>query len=81
MRRDDDLFGSVDRFGGNSRSVEAQSMLDLRPIVTAEFDGEPVKLLVDTGASGLLLFPDYVKKRGLWDHYPKAIPSALTSVR
>lgn len=51
-----------------------------RPIVTAEFDGQPVKLLVDTGyAGGLFLYADYVKSRGLWDHYPKRAEGMIRS--
>ncbi|HYF22359.1 MAG TPA: aspartyl protease family protein [Caulobacteraceae bacterium] len=45
---------------------------DPRPTIRAEIDGAPVKLLLDTGAdSALFLFPDYVKRAGLWDRYPR----------
>lgn len=73
--------GSLDRLGAFTTSEAYQSVRDHRPVVAAEFDGQPVKLLIDTGAQGgLFLYPDYVKARGLWDHYPRPIESGIRTV-
>lgn len=73
--------GSLDRLGAFSRDSTYQSFRDHRPVVTAEFDGQPVKLMVDTGATGsLFLFPDYVRSRGLWDHYAKSADTSFGTV-
>lgn len=75
------LQGSADPLGVHARSTFAHDNLDLRPIVLAEFDGEPVKLLLDTGSDGgLTLLPAYVKKRGLWDHYARSVPAGMTTI-
>jgi predicted aspartyl protease len=38
--------------------------------VQAKLDGNPIQLLVDTGAqSSILLFPEYVHAKNLWNHY------------
>ncbi len=66
--------GSVDPLGAYSNDDNNQLIKDHRPVIEAEFDGERVKLMVDSGSSdGLFLFPDYVKRKGLWDHYGKAL--------
>jgi predicted aspartyl protease len=73
--------GSLDRLGAFTMSEEYQEFRDHRPVVNAEFDGQPVKLLVDTGADGsLFIYPDTVKARGLWDRYPGWQESGVGSV-
>jgi predicted aspartyl protease len=74
-------FGTLNRMGANAMDPTHYQDLDHRPVIDAVFDGQPVRLLVDTGFTGMLfLYPDYVKKRGLWDHYPKYLDSGLTTV-
>jgi predicted aspartyl protease len=73
--------GSLDRLGAFSRDSAYQEVRDHRPIISAEFDGQPVKLLLDTGATdSLFLFPDYVRARGLWDHYPTSMDGRFGTV-
>lgn len=68
-------YGSVSRFGDYSTDFENQLARDHRPVIDAELDGEAVKLMVDTGSDGgLFLYPDYVKRKGLWDYYPEHRP-------
>lgn len=74
-------FGTMNRLGANAVDAQHFQDLDQRPVIDATFDGQPVRLMVDTGSTGMLfLFPDYVKKRGLWDHYPKFLDSSFTSI-
>lgn len=74
-------FGTMNRLGANAIDAQHFQDLDQRPVIEATFDGQPVRLLVDTGATGMLfLFPDYVKKRGLWDHFTKHLDSGFTSI-
>ncbi|HYE44455.1 MAG TPA: aspartyl protease family protein [Caulobacter sp.] len=74
-------FGTMNRMGTSAVDPEHFQDLDHRPVIDAAFDGQPVRLLVDTGATGMLfLFPDYVKKRGLWDHYPKHLESGIGTI-
>lgn len=73
-------FGTSNRMGATAIDPEHFQDLDHRPVIDATFDGQPVRLLVDTGFTGMLfLFPDYVKKRGLWDHYPRSLESGLST--
>lgn len=74
-------FGSVNRLGTAARDEALVNQLDQRPVIKVELDGNPVRLLVDTGNSmSLFLTPDYVKAEGLWDHYPKAAESAVRTI-
>ena len=74
-------FGTVNRLGANATDADHYQDLDNRPVIDAVFDGQPVRLMVDTGFQGMLfLFPDYVKKRGLWDHYPKHLDSGIATI-
>lgn len=74
-------FGSANIMGGYATEQDARLGRDHRPVIGAEFNGQAVKLMIDTGASGgLFLFPDYVKKQGLWDKSAKFMPMALGSV-
>ncbi|WGM40266.1 aspartyl protease family protein [Caulobacter sp. NIBR1757] len=74
-------FGTMNRLGANAIDAQHFQDLDQRPVIEAVFDGQPVKLMVDTGFQGMLfLFPDYVKKRGLWDHYPKHLDSGISTI-
>ena len=76
-----DTFGSLNRLGANARDEGSVNQLDQRPVIRAELDGSPIKLLVDTGSSAsLFLRPDYVKSQGLWDHYPKAVEGSVRTV-
>jgi len=46
------------------------------PVVHAELDGEPLKLIVNTGcASGLVLGPSAVRRLKLWDSHERYIKS------
>lgn len=50
-------------------------------VVGAVLDGQPVRLLVDTGSPGsVLLFSDSVAKLRLWNHYPKYRPDTAESI-
>ncbi len=72
--------GSIDRMGALSTDDNNLLLKDHRPIIEAEFDGEQIKLMVDTGSSGgLFLFPRYVKRRGLWDHFPNHQADSITT--
>lgn len=74
-------FGSANIMGGYATEREARIVKDHRPVIDAEFNGQAVKLMVDTGASGgLFLFPDYVKKQGLWDKSSKFEPMRMGTV-
>ncbi|MDO8379117.1 aspartyl protease family protein [Phenylobacterium sp.] len=73
--------GSLDRLGASSSDDNNQLLKDYRPVIDAEFNGEPVKLMVDTGSdSGLFLFPDYVRRKGLWDHFPRYQPGSFRTL-
>ncbi|MDO8800135.1 aspartyl protease family protein [Phenylobacterium sp.] len=62
--------GSLDRMGAYTNDDNNKLIKDHRPVIDAEFNGERIKLMVDTGsAGGLYLFPDYVKRKGLWDSF------------
>lgn len=62
--------GSLDRMGAYTNDDNNKLIKDHRPVIDAEFNGERVKLMVDTGSDGgLFLFPDYVKRKGLWDSF------------
>lgn len=72
--------GSAARLGRRSNDEVVVNDLDQRPVVHAELDGQPLRLLVDTGAqSSLLLSPDYVKAKGLWDSYPKSVETGIST--
>lgn len=74
-------FGSVNRLGTGARDEALVNELDQRPVIEAELDGQRLRLLVDTGATmSLFLRPDYVKARGLWDHYPRTAQSAVRTI-
>lgn len=76
-----DTRGSAARLGRLSSEEVVVNSLDQRPVVLAELDGQPVRLLIDTGAqSSLVLFPDYVKKRGLWDSYPRHVETGIVTM-
>ena len=76
-----DTFGSVNRLGTAAQDEGNVNRLDQRPVIKVELDGQPVKLMVDTGSSmSLFLRPDYVRSQGLWDHYPKAAESAVRTI-
>lgn len=65
------VAGSVDRMGSYTNDDNNQLSMDHRPVIEAELDGERVLLGVDTGSDyGLFLFPDFVKRKGLWDRFP-----------
>lgn len=75
------VAGSLDRLGAFTNDDNNQLIKDHSPVIDAEFNGERVKLLVDTGASlGLFLFPDYVKRMGLWDQFPKHQPGGIRTL-
>lgn len=78
-----DTQGSAARLGRRSNEEVVVNSLDQRPVVRAELDGQPLRLLIDTGApSSLVLFPDYVKAKGLWDSYPRHVETGImTAVR
>lgn len=72
------VSGSLDRMGSYTNDDSNQLIMDHRPVIEAEFDGERVRLGVDSGSdAGLFLFPEYVKEKGLWDRFPN--PQAGTS--
>ena len=51
-------------------TIERVRSEGVRPVVKGLLDGRPVSLLMDTGAqAGVLLFPDYVRRNGLWEKY------------
>ena len=69
------------RLGTAAQDEGNVNRLDQRPVIKVELDGQPVKLMVDTGSSmSLFLRPDYVRSQGLWDHYPKAAESAVRTI-
>lgn len=71
-------FGSVSRLGADD---DSRSQLDHRPVIEVELDGEKIKLMVDTGAhSSILLRPDYVRAKGLWDHYPRSTQTSIRTI-
>lgn len=74
--------GSVNRLPGKDYNTEFIDGVDQRPVINATLDGKPVRLLVDTGFTGMLfLFPDYVKANGLWDWPGKRVEShVITAV-
>lgn len=76
-----DTFGSVNRLGTATREEALINQLDQRPVIEAELDGQKLKLLVDTGSqASIFLTPDYVKAKGLWDHYPRTAESSIRTV-
>ncbi len=73
-------FGTTNRLGNLATDPSHVADLDQRPVITGQLDGEAVRLLVDTGANTMLfLYPDYVKSRGLWDHYPRHLESGIVT--
>lgn len=73
--------GSLDRLGAFTMSEEYQEFRDHTPVLNAEFDGQPVKLLVRTGSGGsLFIYPDAVKALGLWDRYPAWLERGVGAV-
>ena len=76
-----DTFGSMNRMGAYALDEDSRNTLDQRPVVEAELDGQRLRMLVDTGASmSIYLRPDYVKAKGLWDHYPRSTQSAVRTL-
>ncbi|HEX5379467.1 MAG TPA: aspartyl protease family protein [Phenylobacterium sp.] len=74
-------LGSANIMGAYATEQDARLGRDQRPVIDAEFDGELVKLMVDTGfGGGLHLNPDYVKKRGLWNRSAAFAPVRLGTV-
>jgi predicted aspartyl protease len=67
------------RRGGFSRSDLTSEQA--QAVIRAELDGQPVRLMVDTGAStSLYLFGDYVRARNLWDRDSKAVEGKASTV-
>ena len=67
---------STQGFSHLQHSVEAP-----QPVIHAELDGQPVRLMLDTGANDtLVLFGGYVRRHGLWDHYAKVLPGRARTV-
>lgn len=53
-----------------------RTMQTRQPIVQGLLDGQPIRLMVDTGeADGLTVFSSFVRTHGLWGHYSKFLPS------
>jgi hypothetical protein len=51
------------------------------PIVRTDLGGKTLKLAVDTGSqSSVRLFPDAVKRLGLWDRYPRGFDRVETDL-
>jgi hypothetical protein len=72
---------SMSHFKTTGADEMTQNGLDQRPVVQGVFDGQPIRLMLDTGFDGALsLMPDYVNKRGLWDHYAGSVESRYSSV-
>jgi predicted aspartyl protease len=75
------VSGSVDRLGAYTNDDNNQLLKDHRPVIDVELNGEPVKLMVDTGSSGgVFLYPDYVKRKGLWDQFPRYIAVNIQTI-
>lgn len=70
----------LNRLGNAAHMPVDQAQLSIRPIVVAELDGQPIRLLLDTATdAGLFLYPDTVRRRGLWDHYKAPRPAAFVT--
>lgn len=53
-----------------------RTMQTRQPIVQGMLDGQPIRLMVDTGEpDGLTVFSSYVRTHGLWGHYARFLPS------
>jgi hypothetical protein len=69
-RRNEDGGRALVDFGDGTHSPTA--MTTRQPIIEARLDGQPVRLMIDSGEQGgIFLYPDYIRRHGLWDHYPK----------
>jgi predicted aspartyl protease len=76
-----DGSSSTNILGNNAINPVHFEGLDQRPVIQAEFDGRPVRLLIDTGATSMLyLFPDFVQREDLWDHYPEHLDSGYVGI-
>jgi predicted aspartyl protease len=74
-------FGTTNRLGAYARDEQSVNELDQRPVIQATFDGRPLRLLVDTGASmSLVLEPDFVRRHNLWDAFPASAESAVRTL-
>lgn len=68
--------GEVDPDNGHDATHMRRKLLTRQPIIDAKLDGQPIRLMVDTGEpGGLLIYPSYVRTHRLWDHYAKSTPS------
>lgn len=76
-----ETFGSVNRLGTAARDEALVNQLDQRPVIEAELDGQTVRLLIDSGSTmSLFLRPDYVRAKGLWDHYPRMTQGSIRTI-
>jgi predicted aspartyl protease len=75
------VSGSLDRMGAYTNDDNNQMIKDHRPVIDAELNGDHVKLMVDTGSTeGVFLYPDYVKRKNLWDQFPRHIDAKVQTL-